>query len=274
VVSRVTVAPLRASKKKKERGKIDSKVIPFFVRFLLLLALSVMNPVAETFMGLSFSCLNVNSLNMASANKPSHVRKLYGILKLKTDFILMSDVRASNKSLVSSTKDLISIFRNNQYGSYSSFFNSTKNKRGVCILIKNDLTFSELDRRADAEENYLLLKLRIRGTVIILGAIYGPNNFDPNFFDNLETDITALGNHPVILAGDWNTTYSNLPVDLNPDCFNMANVPNLRHANLLKDMCSNLSLCDPFRALHPVERRFSFLPRSAGAVNKSRIDFF
>jgi exonuclease III len=144
----------------------------------------------------------------------------------------------------------------------------------VCILIKNDLTFSELDRRADAQENYLLLKLRIRGTVIILGAIYGPNNFDPNFFDNLETDITALGNHPVILAGDWNTTYSNLPVDLNPDCFNMANVPNLRHANLLKDMCSNLSLCDPFRALHPVERRFSFLPRSAGAVNKSRIDFF
>jgi hypothetical protein len=68
----------------------------------------------------------------------------------------------------------------------------------VCILVKNDLTFSELDRRADVEENYLLLKLRIRGTVIILGAIYGPNNFDPNFFEGLETDIKALGNHPVI----------------------------------------------------------------------------
>jgi hypothetical protein len=99
-----------------------------------------------SFQGLSFSCINVNSLNMASANKPSHMRKLYGILKLKMDLIFMSDVRVSNRSLVSSSKDLISIFRNNQYCSYSTFFNSTQNKRGVGILINNNLTFSEVDR--------------------------------------------------------------------------------------------------------------------------------
>jgi exonuclease III len=211
---------------------------------------------------------------MASANKPSHMRKLYGILKLKTDLILMSDVRVSNRSLVSSSKDLISIFRNNQYGSYTTFFNSSQNKRGVGILINNNLTFSEVDRREDREENYLLLKLRVRGNFLIVGAIYGPNDNNPDFFNNLEADVIALGAHPLILAGDWNTTYSNLPVNVNPDCLNMLNVPNIRHSNMLRVMCDNLSLCDPYRSLYPTGRDFSYCPRNIAAGNRSRIDFF
>jgi exonuclease III len=107
-----------------------------------------------------------------------------------------------------------------------------------------------------------------------VGSIYGPNNTDHPFFDNLNRDLLAFGNVPIILGGDWNATYSNLPVDVNPDCFNMASLPNRTHSDLINNMCVNLSISDPFRALNPVLRKFSYCPRAVGATNKSRIDFF
>jgi exonuclease III len=211
---------------------------------------------------------------MASINKPAQMRKIYGILKLKSDFIMLSDVRISNRNMVSSYQELVSIFRNNQYGSYSTFFNSTKNKRGVGILINNSLTFSELARRDDPEENYLLLRIRIRGTTVIIGSVYGPNNYDNDFFNRLHHDIVSLGNYLVILAGDWNATYSSLPVEANPDCLNMANIPNLRHTEMIIDLCESLNLLEPYRSLQPYGKNFTFCPRTAGAINRSRIDFF
>jgi hypothetical protein len=227
-----------------------------------------------TYTGLSFACINVNSLNVSQANKPAQLRKLYGVLKLKTDFIFISDTRISNRNLVSSENDLISIFRNNQYGSYSTFFNSTSNKRGVGILISNKISYSVSGRVADPGENYLLLKLLVQGKQLVVGSIYGPNNTDHAFFDNLNRDLFAFGNVPIILGGDWNATYSNLPVDVNPDCFNMAALPNRTHSDLINNMCVTFSISDPFRALNPVLRKFSYCPRAVGATNKSRIDFF
>jgi hypothetical protein len=110
---------------------------------ILFLILSVLSPPTPTmvnvniFCGMSITSINTNSLNMASANKPAQIKKLNGILKLRSDIILLSDIRLSNKSLVSSSSDVSNIFRNNQFKSYSSYFNSTKNKRGVGILISN-----------------------------------------------------------------------------------------------------------------------------------------
>jgi exonuclease III len=224
--------------------------------------------------GLSISCINANSLNMSSGNKPAQLRKLYGILKLRTDIICLSDVRISNKCLVSSENDIKKILLNNPYGPYHAIFNSTKNKRGVGILIHNNVAFSAEETVRDPEENYILVRLRIHEEVFIIGAVYGPNVTNENFFRNLEHDISRLGDHPVILSGDWNTTYSSLPVDINPDCFNMAQVPNLRHSILLEQMCSNLNLVDPLRALYPDLINFSYLPRAVNKENKSRIDFF
>jgi hypothetical protein len=51
------------------------------------------------------------------------------------------------------------------------------------------------------------------------------------FFNVLENFAVELGNYPVIIGGDWNLTPSNLPVDLNLDCLEMAALPNLRHTD-------------------------------------------
>jgi exonuclease III len=176
--------------------------------------------------------------------------------------------------MVSSKGDVINLLRTNKFASYSAFFNSTKNKRGVAILINNNLSFSVEAEICDEDENVLLLRCNIGGDMCIIGAIYGPNNFDVNFFEFLHREVTALGDYPIVLGGDWNITFSNLPIDVNPDCCNMVNLPNLRHSEMLLNLCDELRLTDPFRALYPTKIDFSYNPRRMGAVNRSRIDFF
>jgi exonuclease III len=186
----------------------------------------------------------------------------------------MSDLRLSNRNMVSSFSKIENAFRTNPYASYKFVHNSSKNKRGVGILIKNDLKFSEIGRRADAEENYILVMAEINGKNVLLGSIYGPNDHNPGFFENLRNDINSFGEVPVILGGDWNCTQSINNVESNLDCFNMVSPPNLRHSNYLKNLCDDLNLLDPFRCFYPFKREYSYCPRAVGRENRSRLDFF
>jgi hypothetical protein len=68
------------------------------------------------------------------------------------------------------------------------------------------------DTRRDPDENYILLSVEKAGKKLTIGSIYGPNNFDGNFFSNLERDIRDLNNSDSILAGDWNCTFYADPV--------------------------------------------------------------
>jgi hypothetical protein len=82
----------------------------------------------------TFACINANSLNMSQAAKWNQMLKVYGIVKLKTDVIFVSDVRLSNKNLISSRNEIVKLLRSNPYEKYEMATNSTKNKRGVAIL--------------------------------------------------------------------------------------------------------------------------------------------
>jgi exonuclease III len=147
-------------------------------------------------------------------------------------------------------------------------------KRGVGILIKKNLNFSVSGSRADPDDNYLLLDLLVKGKRIIVGSIYGPNVNNRQFFVNLENDIRSFGTENIIIAGDWNCTISTDEIETNIDCVNMARPPNRMHSLLLGDMCERLNLIDPFRALYPEKIDYTYIPRAAGARNRSRIDYF
>jgi hypothetical protein len=84
---------------------------------------------------LSISSINCNSLNMSNTGSFNHKLKMYGITKLKTDIILMCDIRLSNSQNVLQSIPAKTTFRTNPYGSYDFYSNSTKNKRGVGILL-------------------------------------------------------------------------------------------------------------------------------------------
>ena len=131
---------------------------------------------------LSLASINCNSLNMSTINKSLQKNKIYGITKLRTDIIFLSDIRLSNRNLGSNIRELEGNFLMNPYGAYKFFYNSSMNKRGTGILVKNDIPFLELRREEYPDENFLILRAEIKGTVLTIGSIYGPNCHDRTFF--------------------------------------------------------------------------------------------
>jgi exonuclease III len=221
-----------------------------------------MNDVLEFPFPLSVSSINCNSLNMSSTGSFNHKLKMYGITKLRTDIILLCDIRLSNTQNVPQSRNATLTFRTNRYGSYNFYYNSTKNKRGVGILLKKNSNFTVLDELRDREENTLLLRLRHEGTntEFLVGSVYGPNKYDPEFFTNLRHLLRNVNDIPVILGGDWNCTGCSDPARSNPDVINMATISNKRHSDLLKTLCNDLSLSDPYRVKYPNKCEFSFTP--------------
>jgi len=227
------------------------------------------------FKDLKISALNCNSLNLSATNKPAQLRKIYAIAKMKSDIILLSDTRLSKKSTSGCVRDLTNNFTTNPYASYRLIYNSTMNKRGTAILIKSGNDISDIATKKDGEENYLALLLQNReGKRAIVVSIYGPNTTNPRFFANLAADVLSLGNYPVLIAGDWNCTVSRDPVQINLDCFNMADIPNARHTELLAQLCDTLKVSDPFRFLWPEKEAYTYVSKNTVRQTRSRIDFF
>jgi len=232
-------------------------------------------PVPINFPKITVASLNCNSLNMATVNKQTKIRKFYGIVSLKTDIIFVSDIRMCNKGGVSDIKFIRNIFSTNPYCSYNFYHHSRSSSRGVGILVKKTLNFSCTGESRDPDsDNYLLLRATINDSTVIFGSIYGPNESNANFYERLHDSIVALGDFPCILGGDWNATYSCLPLASNPDVLNMQNLPNINNSRKIKDICNRIGLTDPFRALFPNKIDFSFAPWGNVRQNRSRLDFF
>jgi hypothetical protein len=88
------------------------------------------------------------------------------------------------------------------------YANSTRNSRGVAVLINNNIHHEVLETITDPQENYLLLRLVIRDVELIIGSVYGPN-LDVGcevFYDNLQNQLLAWPGLPIIIGGDWNAT--------------------------------------------------------------------
>jgi exonuclease III len=224
---------------------------------------------------ISIATINCNSLNMASVNKQTRIRKIYSITSLKTDVILLSDIRMCNKSGGCDMNFITNKFAVNPYCSYTLFHQSKSNRRGVGILIKKSLNFSCLGEERDQDtDNYLLLRARINDHTVIIGSVYGPNENNPNFYVKLKTSIQNLGNHPCVLGGDWNATYSCVLLASNSDVLNMQALPNINNSRKIKEICDELIMSDPFRALYPNKLEYSFAPWGNMRPNRSRLDFF
>jgi hypothetical protein len=56
---------------------------------------------------------------------------------------------------------------------------SGSNKRGVGILIKQNLNLTVLQEERDPEDNFLALRVSSGDKEIIIGSVYGPNNHCP-----------------------------------------------------------------------------------------------
>jgi exonuclease III len=140
-------------------------------------------------------------------------------------------------------------------------------------LLNKNISYRIIDRYTDVDENILGIKIEIGSCIIWLISVYGPNTNEANFFNNLDDLLGRCGAIPVLIGGDWNSTVSTLDSPDNIDIFGMQRPPSaIRSANL-NNLSINHTLTDPFRALHPDLRDFSYIPRT-GRNNRSRLDFF
>jgi exonuclease III len=224
------------------------------------------NPAASFMLslGISVAAQNCNSLNVSSIKNQD--LKLSAIINYKTDVVLLSDIRLNCKH--STIMDKLGLW-------YTVYYNSSKNSRGVAVLISKQVEHSVAETAVDPQENALLLKVNVRGKIVILGSVYGPN--DNNclpFFTFVNNTLAGWSNIPVILGGDWNATPSSLPVNENPDVAFMPNIPSLVRTEQIRLLCELADLSDPFRTLHPDLRDFSYHPSGDTRKNRSRIDFF
>ena len=197
--------------------------------------------------------------------------KIYSITKNKDDIIFLSDIRLNSNIQVSGLHDLEKKF--GFYG-YTVYHNSRRSSRGVGIVISKKLKHTVVRKIVDREDNFLLLDMEIMGKNLTLGSIYGPNEDDMPFFENLKKGIKELKNQNIIIGGDWNCTWDNSELNSNIDIVNMASIPSKRRSDKLREICTELKLTDPYRVFYPTRREYTFIPSAIGLTNRSRLDFF
>jgi exonuclease III len=110
--------------------------------------------------GISFCIQNCNSLNVTTIKNQDI--KISAVVNYGTDVILLSDTRMNGKDLILSEK-----FRLR----YKMYANSTRNSRGVAVLISNNIHHEVLETIRDPDKNYILLRLVIRDTELIIGSV-------------------------------------------------------------------------------------------------------
>ena len=230
------------------------------------------NPAVLSFPAISVASINCNSLNVSTITSYHQTLKIHGIVQLKTDIILLSDIRLGKKA-DSHTEVIKKMFLTNPYCSYDFLHNSSSNSRGVGILIRSNLNFRVLAEARDSNDNILALRAQHLGTEFILCAVYGPNFVCDDFFSDLNKILNTYSNLPVIMGGDWNCTPSANPLKKNPDVINMVSLPNLTHSKQLAALMEKFELCDIYRCYNPVRSDFTFIPKCKERKNRSRIDF-
>jgi exonuclease III len=157
---------------------------------------------------------------------------------------------------------------------YSLHHNSLKNNRGVAIFLSNKLVYTIIDEYRDEACNILFLKMEFATTTITVGSIYGPNTDDINFFNKVGEVIRQFNSDYVVIGGDWNTTIDSRNGRTNLDILNTASIPSARRSGWLNTLMTECNLIDPFRHFFPDTPEYTYVPYSAEAVNRSRLDFF
>ncbi len=157
---------------------------------------------------------------------------------------------------------------------YSFYHNSKKSSGGTAVLISNRISYDIMDTFQDENCNMLLLKIVVGNTSFTLGSIYGPNDDDKNFFNQLETGIDRFNSDFTILGGDWNATYDTRNNMANIDKHNTVGIPSARRSSWLNQLCTRKSLKDPYRYFYPDQKEFTYIPFAVDATNRSRLDYF
>jgi hypothetical protein len=78
-----------------------------------------------------------------------------------------------------------------------------------------------------------------------IGSIYGPNEDNPEFFEQIKTNLRILISDYEVIGRDWNTTLDTRNSRVNIDTLHMPSIPSARRSALLDELCTEHKLVDP-----------------------------
>ena len=203
---------------------------------------------------LKLCCLNVRGLN----NHIKRKRLFQECWKSKYNVIMLQETY-----ITSATAHLWQ----NEWGGRLYFNEGDSNARGVCTLVKNNLSITSQVDFVDREGRILGVKLVMAdGSQVMVCNIYAPNNDNPEFFKSVMMFMENCNCEHWIMGGDWN-----LILDKDMDSYNRK-TNNNKSAKFLHEYMQANELTDAWRAMHPDMRRYTHHKRKP--VCCSRLDFY
>lgn len=147
---------------------------------------------------------------------------------------------------------------------YSSHTNA--HKRGVAILISNQVKFEYHKEIRDKEGRFIIVKGSIDETKVTLVNIYAPPESNKQFFKTLFDTITIETEGVCICAGDQNVI-----IDYDLDTTSLSRGKK-NISKLVKNSWEEMGFIDVWRDLHPLRRDYSHYSRTHSVY--SRLDYF
>lgn len=144
----------------------------------------------------------------------------------------------------------------------------TSNSRGVIILFQNNFEFKVEQIYKDNCGNYLILDVIINNYRTTLASIYGPNEDNPDFYENFYQQILSINNEYTILCGDWN-----LIIDPSLDYENYSHINNPRARQIVIRIIEHEDYVDIWRQMNENVRGFTWR-RFNPSRKQARLDYF
>jgi exonuclease III len=196
--------------------------------------------------------------------------KAEGITGKKPDIILMSDCRVGcNKG------ELEKMFNMTMNGQYDLYLNSENESRGTGIAVKRGISIIiECTFGIQNTENALFMELKRDTLEIICGVIYGPNENNIEFFNEIRNTLERTGKK-FIIGGDFNTILDHRLGNENVDREGEGAIHNKRNGEIINQGIIDGFWVDPFRILYSDRKESSFISfRVDNRIVKNRLDFY
>lgn len=133
-------------------------------------------------------------------------------------------------------------------------------------MIHKSVPFQVNNTIPDAAGRYLVVQGTLLQENINLISIYGPNDDNPSFFENLFLLIASLPG-TALIAEDFNCT-----LDPKLDRSSGVDTSHAHSRKKIQRFITELNLCDPWRVQNPAKKEFSCF--SSSFKTHSRIDYF
>ena len=155
-----------------------------------------------------------------------------------------------------------------EWGASVYFAHGSRNSKGVCILIKNNVDFVVHAYQGDSNGRFLILDVTVNSKRISLINVYGPNKDNPEFFQDLFQNLELYDNEEIIMGGDFNCI-----LDSELDRRGENDQSNTESRKVLATWMDEMDVIDIWRLHHPLERKFTWLRYKPKLVMR-RLDFF